>query len=194
MSPRSSVREAALTRARIVQATVDRASTAGLEGVSVRDLADDLGMSKSGVLGPFDSRGDLLETALDSAVAVFHQAVITPTLSEPPGPDRLLTLIDHWVDYLVDCPFPGGCFISAASAELDGRPGRLRDRLADVVTQWRAFVVKTILAAHPDDPADAQDTATTLIGISMATNQEVQLLGDRSAGPRAKRAMRKVTR
>jgi AcrR family transcriptional regulator len=193
MSPRSSVKEAAQTRARIVQATVDRASTAGLEGVSVRDLAADLGMSKSGVLGPFDSRGDLLETALDSAVAMFRQAVITPTLSEPPGPDRLLTLIDRWVDYLVDCPFPGGCFISAASTELDGRPGRLRDRLADAVTRWRVFVVETILAAHPGDPEDAQDTATVLIGISMAANQEVQLLGDPSAGPRAKRAMRRAT-
>jgi hypothetical protein len=72
MPPRSSVQEAARTRARIVRVTVAWASAAGREGVTVRELACDLAMSNSGVPAPFASRGQLLETAFDSAVATFR--------------------------------------------------------------------------------------------------------------------------
>jgi len=63
-----------------------------------------------------------------------------------PGAARLERLIDAWIDYLVECPFPGGCFVTTASTELDGRPGMLRDRLRDVVADWRAFLTAEIAA------------------------------------------------
>ncbi|MHB8449971.1 MAG: TetR/AcrR family transcriptional regulator [Mycobacteriales bacterium] len=191
MSPRSSVHEAARTRARIVQSTVDRASALGLEGVTVRDLAADLGMSKSGVVAPFASRAHLLETAFDAAVATFRAVVIESILGQPPGRDRLLALLDRWVDYLVDCPFPGGCFLTTASVELDNRAGPLRERTAATVTRWLAFLADEAQAARPDLPVErARDLATTLNGIAMSANQEIQLLADPAAGPRARRAMR----
>jgi len=210
MSPRSSVREAARTRARIVHATVARASAVGLEGVTVRDLAADLGLSKSGVLGPFASREQLLATAFDSAVATFRAAVVEPVLALPPGRDRLLALLDRWVDYLVDCPFPGGCFLTTASVELDNRAGPLRDRTAATVARWLAFLTDEVLSAWVNAPGDApltapadvslaapadesresaRDLATTLNGIAMSANQEIQLIGDPAAGARARRAM-----
>ncbi len=190
MSPRNSLREAARTRARIVQATVARASALGLEGTTVRDLAADLGMSKSGVVAPFASRGHLLETAFDSAVATFRAVVIEPVLALPPGRDRLLALLDHWIDYLVDCPFPGGCFLTTASVELDNRAGPLRERTAATVTRWLDFLTDEAHGARPDLPAEpARDLASALNGIAMSANQEVQLLADPAAGPRARRAM-----
>ena len=190
MSPRSSVQAAAHNRDRIVRATVARASTAGLEGVTVRELAADVGMSKSGILAPFESRRHLLETAFDSAVATFRAVVIEPVLAQPPGPDRLIALLDRWVDYLVDCPFPGGCFLTTASVELDNRPGPLRERTAATVTRWLAFLADEARAARPDLTAEqARDLATVLNGIAMSANQEIQLLGDPDAGPRARRTM-----
>jgi AcrR family transcriptional regulator len=190
MSPRSSAQEAARTRARIVQATVARASALGLEGVTVRELAADLGMSKSGVVAPFASRRQLLETAFDSAVATFRALVIEPVLAQPAGRDRLLALLDHWVDYLVDCPFPGGCFLTTVSVELDNRSGPLRERTAGTVTQWLGFLANEAHATGPDVSAErARDLATTLNGIAMSANQEIQLLADPTAGPRARRAM-----
>src|SRR5690242_2835115 len=174
MSPRSSIQEAARTRARIVQAAVDRASAVGLEGVTVRELAADLGMSKSGVLGPFASRGQLLETVFDNAVATFRAVVIEPVVARPPGRDRLLALLDRWVDYLGDCPFPGGCFLTTASVELDNRAGPLRDRTAATVARWLAFLTAEAHAAA--GPNSARDLASTLNGIAMSANQEIQLL------------------
>jgi len=191
MSPRSSVQEAARTRTRIVQAAVARASALGLEGITLRDLAADLELSKSGVLAPFGSRAQLLETAFDDAIATFRALVIEPVLSLPPGRDRVLALLENWVAYLVDCPFPGGCFLTTASVELDNRAGPLRERTAASVTRWLAFLAAEARAARPDlSKVAARDLATVLNGIAMSVNQEIQLLADPSAGRRARRLMR----
>src|SRR5437879_12525776 len=85
MSPRSSAEEAARTRARIVHAAVSRASALGLESISVRELASDLRMSKSGVIGPFTSRADLHAAELDSAITTFQSNFIDATLRNIAG-------------------------------------------------------------------------------------------------------------
>jgi hypothetical protein len=77
--------------------------------------------------------GNAASASLEQAGAVFRAAVLEPLADVPPGRRRLERLITSWVDYLADCPFPGGCFVTAASSELDGRPGSLRDRLQDIV-------------------------------------------------------------
>jgi AcrR family transcriptional regulator len=188
--PRNSASEAARTKSHILDAAVARASRFGLESVSIGELAGDLDMSRSGVIGPFRSRGDLLDAALDSAVSLFRATVIEPALDSLPGLTRAAAVVDRWIGYLVDCPFPGGCFVTMASVELDGRPGPRRDRLARIVAGWHEWLTQEIRAIDPAQPlASARQVATMLIGISMAANQEIQLLGDPEAGPRAKAAM-----
>lgn len=193
MSPRSSFAEAARTRDRIVQTAVEEASCIGLAGLTIGSLADRLAMSKAGVIGPFGSRENLQNAALEQAGQIFRTAVIAPLTAMSPGAARLAHLIDAWIDYLAECPFPGGCFVTAASTELDGRPGMLRDRLRDVVAGWRAFLTAEIAAAQDETSASHRppdEVATVLIGISMAVNQEIQLLDDGSAAQRGRAAMR----
>lgn len=193
MSPRSSFAEAARTRDRIVQAAVEEASCIGLEGLTIGSLATRLTMSKAGVIGPFGSRENLQSAALEQAGRIFRTTVLTPVTEMAPGAARLGRLIDAWIDYLAECPFPGGCFVTAASTELDGRPGILRDHLRDVVAGWRAFLTAEIAAAQGETSASRQppeEIATALIGISMAVNQEIQLLDDASAAQRGRAAMR----
>jgi AcrR family transcriptional regulator len=188
--PRNSATEAAQTKERILTAAVARASRFGLESVSIGELAGDLDMSRSGVIGPFRSRDDLLDSALDTAVSLFRAAVIEPALDTPPGLPRAAAIVDRWVAYLVDCPFPGGCFVTMASVELDGRPGPRRERLAQIVARWREWLTREISSIDPAQPlASAREVASMLMGISMAANQEIQLLRDPDAGPRARAAM-----
>ena len=185
--------EAARTRDRIVRVAMRDASLVGLEGLTVGTLARRLDMSKAGLIGPFGSRDRLLMAALDQACEVFRAAVNAPLQELPPGPDRLGRLIDGWVDYLADSPFPGGCFVTSASSELDGRPGPLRDRLREIVASQRRALIAEIAAAQTELPGPhrpAEEIATTLVGLSMAANQEIQLLQDPSAPARARTAMR----
>jgi len=194
MSPRRSVAEARQTRDRIIGEGVALASVAGLEGVTIGSLSQALGLSKAGVVGPFGSKSALQAAVLTRALDCFVRDVVAPTAAEPSGLDRLLAVIDRWTAYLLDGPFPNGCFLTAASCELDGRPGPLRDQLGAAVMAWESFLGVQIATAKQDGdlPADLDpdDAVATLIGLAMAANQRIQLLGDAEAADRARRLMR----
>ncbi|MFI8962941.1 TetR/AcrR family transcriptional regulator [Streptomyces sp. NPDC053493] len=191
---RKSVEEARRTRERIVETAVHQASGLGLSGLTIGALAEALDMSKAGVVGPFGSRAELQLSALDRAVEMFTTAVVAPGRAAEPGLACLHAVIDAWCDYLADSPFPNGCFVTAASCELDGRPGELRTRLQDVVVRWRRFLAEQITTAQTagdlDPRLEPEDLVSLLSGLAMAANQEIQLLGDERAAPRARRLMR----
>ena len=194
MSPRHSASEALKTKDQIISAGIALASVAGLEGMTIGSLAQALQMSKAGVIGPFGAKSRLQAAVLARALNSFVDDVITPTLTEPRGLPRLLTVIDRWTAYLTDGPFPNGCFVTAVSCELDGRPGPLRDQLRHTVTMWESFLATQITTAKNDgalrEDLDTDDTIATLVGLAMAANQRIQLFGDTDAASRTRRLMR----
>jgi AcrR family transcriptional regulator len=194
MSPRHSASEARQTKERIVAAGVALASVAGLEGMTIGSLAQELRMSKAGVVGPFGSKSRLQAAVLARALDTFADDVVTPTLTEAPGLPRLLAAIDRWTAYLAHGPFPNGCFVAAASCELDGQPGPLRDQLRDTVAAWESFLATQITTAKNDGALradlDTHDVIATLVGLAMAANQRIQLFGDTEAASRTRRLMR----
>jgi AcrR family transcriptional regulator len=191
---RKSAEEARRTRDRIVGAAVSQASSLGLTGLTIGALAETLEMSKAGVVGPFGTRADLQLATLDRAAELFTEAVVAPGRTARPGLPCLHAVIDAWCAYLADSPFPNGCFVTAASCELDGQPGELRARLREAVVRWRRFLAGQVAAAQAEGDlaanADPEDLVSVLAGLAMAANQEIQLLGDEHAAPRARRLMR----
>src|SRR4051794_14931373 len=105
--PRRSNAEAALTRKAIVERAVQTASIEGLEGVTIGRLADDLGLSKAGVIGHFGSKTELQRAALHRGWSIFLKDVWAPCEDKEAGMPRLLALTDAWVSHLEHCPFPG---------------------------------------------------------------------------------------
>lgn len=194
--PRNSREDAELTRQRIVSSAVARASVDGLGGLTIGTLSAGLGLSKAGVVGPFGSKAALQAAALEAALDRFFNNIVAPCADAQPGLDRLNRLLDRWVDYVVASPFPNGCFMTAASCELDGHPGPLRDRLAEAVTAWRVLLADQIEIAQMtgdlSPEVDPTDAVIILSGLAMAANQEIELLDDDppAAGARTRRLMR----
>ncbi|WP_342449650.1 TetR family transcriptional regulator [Kitasatospora phosalacinea] len=62
------------------------AVAAGLEGVTIGALADDLGMSKAGVIGPFGTKEELHLAAVEETVARFRETVLAPPCRPGPTP------------------------------------------------------------------------------------------------------------
>ncbi|WP_344239000.1 TetR/AcrR family transcriptional regulator [Kribbella hippodromi] len=188
---RKSADEAQQTRERIVAAGVMQSSVEGLFGLTLGPLAESLGMSKAGVVGPFGNREGLQLEVVRQAADMFTAAVIEPSATTADGLPRLRALIDAWCEYLEASPFPNGCFVTAASCELDGRPGPLRDAMHDVVSRWRGFLREhiTIAQAAGDLRGDPDDLVSILNGAAMSANQEIQLLGDHAAAKHARRIM-----
>ena len=127
---RRAATEVAESRFQTLDAAVALASVVGLEGLTIGRLAEELEMSKSGLVGRFGSKQQLQLAALEQAVGIFRRAVYEPALRQPPGLPRLVAICDAWLDYLRNPPFPGGCFLTTASVEFDARPGALNDAVS----------------------------------------------------------------
>ena len=112
------------------------ASTDGLEGLTIGRLADEVGMSKSGLIGHFGSKERLQLAALEAATARFTAEVWDPAADQPAGLVRLRAITAAWLSHLRRGVFPGGCFLTAASLEFDDRPGPVRDQIAATMERW----------------------------------------------------------
>ncbi len=139
------------TRNRIVIFAMNLASREGLESLSIGDLAKELNMSKSGLFAHFGSKEELQLATIEAAEKVFGHAVIEPAFESPEGLPRLRACLENYVRYLEDCVFPGGCFFSAAAAEYDDRPGRIRDRIAVSMRKWSEMLLEQAKAARMQD-------------------------------------------
>src|SRR6202045_5196108 len=123
------------TRRAILRKAVDLASVEGLEGLTIGKLASALRISKSGLFAHFGSKEDLQCAAVEAAREIFIEKVVRPA-HEFRGLKRLQALCENWLSYGEGKVFPGGCFFSAASLEFDDRPGRVRDRIVELMKKW----------------------------------------------------------
>jgi len=192
MSPRRSAIAAKATRQAVIEETVSRASLAGLESVSIGGLADGLGMSKAGVIGPFGSKEALQLAALERAIEIFLGEVWEPAADAAPGLDRLRAVTDAWLDYLGRDVLPGGCFLTQAACEFDGRPGRVKEAVERALTRWQWLLeaeAQTAVSAGELPRVDPGQVAFELGAIAQGVNQARQLRGDELAVQRGRRAV-----
>ncbi|AOW88817.1 TetR/AcrR family transcriptional regulator [Streptomyces olivaceus] len=199
MSPRRSAAEAQATRGRILGRAAEIASEEGLDGITIGRLAEELEMSKSGVHKHFGTKETLQISTLDKAFVDFWHRVVDPALAEPPGLRRLRAVCANSVDYLEEPLLPGGCLMTAALTEYDGRPGRVRDAVAEVWSRWRGQLRADLTAAVESGELppgfDVDQALFEIVAAGLALNAAMQLQHDRAAATRARRAIdRALTR
>jgi AcrR family transcriptional regulator len=180
------------TRSRILDRAIALASVDGLGGLTLGRLADDVGMSKSGLFAHFRSKEELQLQVLDETIARFQARVIAPAFRAPRGEARLRALYEHWVRFSDDPQTPGGCLMTQVATELDDQPGAPRDRLADVLRQWRRLLADAVrLAIEVGDfraDTDPEQFAFQMQGIMLARHQSSRLLQEPDANERSRRA------
>jgi AcrR family transcriptional regulator len=196
MSPRHSNAAAAETRESIVREAVQRASRDGLEALTIGTLAAELDMSKAEVIGPFGSTEALQLAAIEAGNEIFRREVWSPAAEQEPGLPRLTAICDAWLAHLSGGSFPGGCFITAAATEFDGRPGPVRDFVNTTLTLWLRVLAREARTAiaNGELPADTdpRQVAFELNSIAMGVNQGIQLRSDPQAVRHGRRAMERV--
>ncbi|MGQ3029380.1 MAG: TetR/AcrR family transcriptional regulator [Ferrovibrionaceae bacterium] len=174
------------TRERIVEAALSRASLEGLNALSIGELAQTVGMSKSGLFAHFGSKEALQLAVLDAMLRRFGDTVWRPVKAAPRGAARLKALFPRWLDWIDGEELPGGCPIQSAVVELDDRPGPLRDALHASQTRWVETIAREVANAQPE--GDGDQFAFELNGLVMAYAASRKLLGDPRARERAERA------
>ena len=153
-------------------------------------------MSKSGLIGRFGSKLELQLAVLERAGDMFRTAVYDPAARQPAGRRRLEAILDTWIAYLADPPFPGGCFLTTASVEFDARPGPLNDAIKHTLNRWLTVLEREATTAIQNGEispgSDPQDIAFTLNALAVGANCHYQLHHDPRALARARRAMATV--
>jgi len=181
------------TRQSILDRAVALASLEGLEGLTIGRLADDLGMSKSGLFAHFGSKEELQLATIEAAAGRFIDEVFRPALKTERGYPRLMAICRSWLSYIRREVFPGGCFFEAASFEFDGRPGAVRDAIAKRMNDWVVALEKAINMAkdegHLRRDVDPKQLAFEINSLFFGANFAYQLRDDKRALDRAMKAI-----
>ncbi len=181
------------TRDAVLGHALALASEVGLEGVTIGTLADRAKMSKSGLFAHFDSKEALQIAVLDEAVRRFVETVVAPALRKKRGEPRLRALLDNWLLWSNADFMPGGCVFVASIAELDDRPGPVRDRLAASQRDWLETLATAIRIAiqegHFRADVDPEQLAEELLALAYGTHLISRLLRDPLSATRRRATM-----
>lgn len=160
------------SRRAVLGRAVQLASTEGLDGLSIGQLATEVGASKSGVATLFGSKLDLQLATVASARDVFIATVVQPALREPRGLTRLWSVCQLWLGYSRGRVFEGGCFFRAVGRASAGQHPSVHEALVEVDREWIAFLERAVELARPDLPglADARQLAFEIIAIMDGAN------------------------
>ncbi|HYC62528.1 MAG TPA: TetR/AcrR family transcriptional regulator [Thermoanaerobaculia bacterium] len=182
------------TRQSILDRAVDLASLHGLQGLTIGGLAEELGMSKSGLFAHFGSKEELQIATIEAAAERYINEIFKNAIQEPRGYPRLLAICTSWLSYIRRGVFPGGCFFAAASFEFDSRPGPVRDRVRALMDDWMRALERAIRMAkdegHLKDDVDPAQLAFELNSLFFGANFSFYLRDDQQAIERAERAVR----
>jgi AcrR family transcriptional regulator len=181
------------TRTAVLDQALLLATVAGLDGLSLSQVAEALGVSKSGLFAHWRSKEALQLAVIDHARAQWTDRVIRPALEAPRGVRRLWAVHDHRLAFYESEELPGGCFFANAHFEFNARPGVIRDRLAAELTDWVAFLnslaVEAVTAGDLRPDADPGGIAYQIESLGVCAVMQAPVLGRDVTFRHARRAL-----
>lgn len=174
------MRKGEATRLRIVSEAARQAAMRGLADVSLADVADAVGLSKSGLFKHFESK-EAMQLAVIEQVMDHHAAYIwAPASDSPPGRRRLERAFELWLDW-AETEWPhSGCPVIALTIELDDQPGPLRDCLQARLHTWRATMIAEfrLLRDPPLSASEAQAAYFQMRSFVLGHSEARRMMGD----------------
>lgn len=157
VAPRKVRDDGLRSRRAILDAAARLATTHGLQELSIGELAEHIGMSKSGLYAHFKSKEDLELATIDTAAEIFENDVLHRVPDTVRGIARVTALCEAFFDHLTRRVYPGGCFFATVGAQLAPRPSPARDRVLKLQQGWIGQFVTALRQACDDGeiPPDA---------------------------------------
>lgn len=128
------------TRERILDRGLALMSQSGLGGVTLGVLADQVGMSKSGLFAHFKSKDEVQIELLEYVSRYGRPHIIEPALKEAEGLPRLKAVVRNWLGWAPRSGLPGGCPLAAGMFEFDDVESPVRDKITQMEAAWRTFL------------------------------------------------------
>ena len=180
------------TRDRILHQGLALMSQSGLGGVTLGVLAEQVGMSKSGLFAHFRSKEDVQIELLSHTAEFANAHVIEPSMKAADGLPRLRALVRNWFGWAQRAGLPGGCPVAAGLFEFDDVEGRVRNKILEMEGLWRRLltelVQRAVVLGHLRRDLDVEQFVWELSGIYLGHHAAHRFLRAADADSRAQRA------
>ena len=182
LQPRARRADGERSRRAILEAAAQLATVQGLEGLSIGQLAEHIGMSKSGLYSHFGSKEELQLATVEMARDIFEADVVQPAESLADPLSRIEAICERFISHVERRVFAGGCFFASVGAEFDTHPGPVRERIAELQRQWHSRLEGLIQAAQAggdlDEAEDPVQLAFEIEAFLLLGNTAFVLLDD----------------
>jgi AcrR family transcriptional regulator len=186
------------TRAAILDEAAQLTTIVGLDGLTIGGLAKATGISKSGLYAHFGSKLELQLATIEAARETFVTDVVGPAFRAARGIQRLRAACEAFLSHVERRVFRGGCFFSAAAADVGTRPGPVRDSIAGQQRDWLGFLERLAREAQElgelPPTTDPAQLAFELNAVMVAANTSFILQGDTAVFAQARAAIRERLR
>jgi AcrR family transcriptional regulator len=180
------------TRERILQQGLALMSQSGLTGVTLGVLADQVGMSKSGLFAHFKSKEEVQIELLQHMAQFARAHVVQPAMSAEKGLPRLRELVNNWFGWAQRAGLPGGCPVAAGLFEFDDVEGAVRNQILAMESEWRGLLISLVQQAvdcgHLRSDLDIDQFVWELSGIYLSHHAAHRFLRAADADSRAQTA------
>lgn len=178
------------TKARILEEASRQAALRGLTGVSLNDVAEAVGLSKSGLFKHFESKEDMHLAVVQMVTDRFRDYVWAPAAELPRGRARLEKVFDLWLHWCEERWAESGCPINQLSIELDDQPGPMRDLLRKELHAFRKTLIREFvrLREPPLSEAEAQAAYFQMKSFILGHSDARRMMGDADAHRSARAA------
>jgi TetR/AcrR family transcriptional repressor of nem operon len=146
----SSQADKAASHERIVKAAAGRIRRDGVEGLGVADLMREAGLTHGGFYRHFGSRDDLVEEAVEAALA--HGSRRAEAAARLGGTEALATIIDVYLSPLHRDKPETGCAVAALPADIARSSPRARAAYTAQVRRYLDLFAGLEPTGDPDDP------------------------------------------
>jgi AcrR family transcriptional regulator len=182
------------TRERILHQGLALMSQSGLSGVTLGVLADQVGISKSGLFAHFRSKEDVQIELLTHMAEFVMEHVVPPSMTASEGLPRLRAVVRNWFGWAQRAGLPGGCPVAAGLFEFDDVEGRVRNKILEMEGQWRLRLTELVRRAvdlrHFRQDLDVDQFVWELCGIYLSHHAAHRFLRAADADTRAQTAVR----
>ena len=167
-------------------------SQSGVNAVTLGVLANQVGMSKSGLFAHFRSKEEVQIGLLTHMAEFAAEHITRPSMTAPDGLPRLRALVRNWFGWAQRAGLPGGCPVAAGLFEFDDVEGRVRNKLLEMEAAWRHTLIELVRRAvelgHLRHDLDIDQLVWELCGIYLAHHAAHRFLRSADADSRAQTA------
>ena len=107
------------TRKLIIDKALPIFNTKGYNAASLSDITSATGITKGAIYGNFKNKDEVATAAFERGVEIVTGEISKRVRVEKTAPDKLMSIVKFYEEYINKPPIPGGCPILNSSVEAD---------------------------------------------------------------------------